>query len=302
MSHTRVVSFLALGSLAGAPLALPAAAAEVRGVVALPVGEAARIPTLGYTRTRVAAAAPAYRAPTGDAAVFLRVKESLPLPAPSAKWGLEFSGLRFAPAVVACAIDESLVITNKDKSPITVSVGSESLQPIAPGGTLTFLCQQAGWQKLRVAEWPHVRAELFVGEVGVVAIPGPDGKFAMTVPQGTYTLEVVTMDGGRVEVPVVVAGKDVDVGRVGPAAGAPEGAAPAAPGGAAPAASPPGGAPAASPARPAAPPAATPAPTPARPAATPAASPATGGAAETPKPKPKPASKPAGDDEINLEP
>lgn len=296
MSRLRVASLIAFGL---APLLAPASvarAAEVRGVVALSP-EATRVQTLGYTRTRVAAPSPLMRAPVGDSAVFLRVKESLPLPAPSAKWGLEFTGLRMSPAVVACAIDESLVITNKDKAPITVVVGSETLEKLAPGASLTYLCQQAGWQKMRVVEWPHVRAELFVGEVGVVALPGPDGKFAMTVPQGTYTLEIVTMGGGRVEVPVVMAGKDVDVGRVGPgvAAEAAAAAAAAAGGGAPPGASP---SPSATPTPRAPAPAASAAATPAAP---PPAAPASPAPASGP-PKPKPKSTPAGGDEINLEP
>jgi hypothetical protein len=239
-------------------------------------------------------AAPAYRSPASETAVFLRVKESLPLPPPSAKWAVRFTGLRLVPAVMACAIDESLVLTNDEKTPVTVTVGAETLQPIAPGASLTYLCQQAGWQKVRVAEWPHVRAELFVGEVGVVAVPGADGKFVMNVPQGTYTLEVVSVGGGRIEVPVTVGTTNVDLGRL-EANNKPAGEAPAP--GAAPSASPAPASASPAPASAAPAPAATPAP-----AVTPSAAPAAPAASKPPaKPKPK-ASAPSADDEIDLEP
>lgn len=298
---TRVLAGLLPGLLAAAPVRA-ALAAEVRGVVSI-AAEPARVADLGYVRTRVAVAAPAYRSPASETAVFLRVKESLPLPPPSAKWAVRFTGLRLAPAVMACAIDESLVLTNDEKTPITVTVGAETLQPIAPGASLTYLCQQAGWQKVRVAEWPHVRAELFVGEVGVVAVPGADGKFVMNVPQGTYTLEVVSVGGGRIEVPVTVGTTNVDLGRLeannNPADGTSP--APGAPASAARAAASASPAPAS-----AAPASASPAPTSASPApaATPSAAPASAvPAAPKPPAKPKPkASAPSADDEIDLEP
>lgn len=296
---TRVLAGLLPGLLAAAPVRA-ALAAEVRGVVSI-AAEPARVADLGYVRTRVAVAAPAYRSPASETAVFLRVKESLPLPPPSAKWAVRFSGLRLVPAVMACAIDESLVLTNDEKTPITVTVGAETLQPIAPGASLTYLCQQAGWQKVRVAEWPHVRAELFVGEVGVVAVPGADGKFVMNVPQGTYTLEVVSVGGGRIEVPVTVGTTNVDLGRLeanhNPAGDAPR----PAPGATSPA-------PAAPAPTSAAPAPASVAPAPASaapaPAATPSAAPASAApAASKPPAKPKPkASAPSADDEIDLEP
>lgn len=191
----------------------PARAAEVRGVLNLPEPKAAEAP-LGYTRTRVTGPGPAVKASATDAAVFLKVKESLPLPSPSAKWPLKLSGLRFVPSAVACAIDEQIEITNEDKAPVTVVVGTEALQTIEPGGKLSYLCQQGGPRVLRVQEWPHMRGMLFIGEVGVSAQPREDGRFSLSAPQGTYELVVIGSDGPLKTVPVTVARADVDLGSV----------------------------------------------------------------------------------------
>lgn len=251
--------------------------AEVKGTLVLPTVVASNVPT-GYTATRVAAPAASYRAPHVDGAVFLRSKESLPLPAPSAKWKLKISGLRFEPSVIACAVDETIEISNLDRSDMTVGVGAETLQTIKPGATLSYLCQQDGVLRLRVVEWPHMRATLYVGAVGITGIPGPDGKFSLNAPAGTYALEIIGPDAKLGELSVTVAQNAVDLGRI-------EGASPA------PAASP---APSASPG-PSPSPAASPAPEP-KPSKEPKPSTRPEG---TPRPKPKPAGD---EDPFKLEP
>jgi len=277
MSHSRnviaLLQRLALGPIAASLLyAAPVHGAEVRGIISLPPEIA--LPTLGYTHTRVAAPSAAYRAARGEAAVFLRVKESLPLPPPSTKWPVKVSGLRIEPGVMACAVDESLEITNAEKTPVTLSIGGESLAPIAPGATLTYLCQQAGPQKVRVTEWPHVRGLVYVGEVGVSGVLKDDGKFSISAPDGQFTLGVVGVDGVLVEMPVVIAGKDVDVGKIEPKKGTqPAEAAPA------------------------------PAPVPSEaPKATEKPKPPASAAPPKPAEPTKPKPTPQGDDEIDLEP
>lgn len=123
-----------------------------------------------------------------------------------------------------------------------------------------------------------MRATLYVGAVGITGIPGPDGKFSLNAPAGTYALEIIGPDAKLGELSVTVAQNPVDLGRI-------EGASPA------PAAAP-GGAPAPSPS-----PAASPTPEP-KPSKEPKPSPRPEG---TPAPRPKP--KPAGDeDPFKLEP
>lgn len=255
--------------------------AEVKGTLVLPTVVVGNVPT-GYTATRVAAPAASFRAPHVDGAVFLRSKESLPLPPPTAKWKLKISGLRFEPSVIACAVDETIEILNADRTDMTVGVGAETLQAIKPGATLSYLCQQDGVLRLRVLEWPHMRATLYVGAVGITGIPGPDGKFSLNAPAGTYALEIIGPDAKLGELSVTVAQNAVDLGRI-------EGATPA------PAAAP-GGSPAASPS-PSPSPAASPTAEP-KPSKEPKPSPRPEGSA-APRPKPKPAGD---EDPFKLEP
>lgn len=209
---------------AASTVMLSAEAVEVRGTVNAPPMKL--LPSgLGYTRTPVAQASSDLRQTKVATAVFLKVRESLPLPAPTAKWPLKIAGLRLDPSVVACAVDETIEITNHDRTPVTVQMGQETLQPVGPGGTLTYLCQQAGTHNIRVQEWPHIRGTLFIGEVGVTGSPGPDGRFALNAPQGTYDLVVVSSDGLLAQLPVTVAKADVDLGSIAPTPAAAAGAA-----------------------------------------------------------------------------
>jgi len=119
-----------------------------------------------------------------------------------------------------------------------------------------------------------VRGLVYVGEVGVSGVLKDDGKFSISAPDGQFTLGVVGVDGVLVEMPVVIAGKDVDVGKIEPKKGTqPAEAAPA------------------------------PAPVPSEaPKATEKPKPPASAAPPKPAEPTKPKPTPQGDDEIDLEP
>lgn len=262
MSHSFALeTHLARLALAAAVLAVgPASAAEVRGVLALPADPPPQ--RLGYTQTKVAGPSAMVRAGRGDAAVFLRSVKSGVLPPPTAKWPVKVAGMRLEPSVLACAVDESLEITNTEKFAVNISVGDEKLAALAPGDTAKFSCQHAGPHALRVAELPHVRGMVFVGTVGISAQAAADGKFTLNAPDGEFKLALVGNDGVLQEVAVTIAGAPVELGKLEPRGATPD--VPASPG---------------AKAEPAPKPPAAPRPP-----------------AEAPKPKP------SGEDEINLEP
>lgn len=279
-----------------AAVGAPVRAAEVRGTIVMP-SELPEAQGLGFTRARVTAPSAAYRALRREAVVFFEAKDTLPLPTPSARWKLRISGQKVEPRVLACAVDEQIELVNDDPRPLTVRVGAEKLEPLKAGATLTYLCQQPGPKPIRVAEYPHAGAELFVGEVGLVAPLAADGRFAVQAPPGTYTLVVYDVGGRAHEAPVTVQQTPLDVGRIEPhgaksgkAEGTKPGASPA------PTASP-SGVPAVAPS--------------AAPSATPAASPsaAAGSARPSPpasaapaSPRPRPRSSPSSGDSLDLEP
>jgi hypothetical protein len=292
-SRARVVA--AFVSVAAASAAgLPARAAEVRGTIAMP-SELPEAQGLGFTRARVTAPSAAYRALRREAVVFFEAKDTLPLPTPSARWKLRISGQKFEPRVLACAVDEQIELVNEDPRPLTVRVGNEKLEPLKAGASLTYLCQQPGPKPIRIAEYPHAGAELFVGEVGLVAPLAADGRFSVQAPPGTYTLVVYDLGGRAHEAPVTVQQAPLDLGRIEPHAGRgakaePVKAEPAK--GAAPAPTPSPSASPSAPPPPSAPPASA-APAPARPPPPPAAS-------ATPRPRPRPS--PSSGDSLDLEP
>lgn len=195
---------------------LPATASAfwVRGaVVAPPVPPGS--PVVSLVRLRVVAPSPLEAGRKQDVAVFLKVKTSLPLSAPKDRPSISLDGLRLWPDIAACAVDGKVDFTNPSKAPITVSVGATDLGAIGPGETKTYECTVGSGgdeiRPVRVAEWPHLRATVFVGEVGVPGIINDKGAFQLEAPQGSYELLLVTQDGVRMRQPVEVA-KDVDAG------------------------------------------------------------------------------------------
>lgn len=209
---------MSLFLLSCATTALPSAgavAAQVRGVVDIPVIQAPSR-TLGYTRTRVAApgrAAYGRKAPT---ALFLMVRESLPIPPPSEAFRVAISGLRIEPAVAACVVDGKLNFTNEDPAPVTILIDRTELARLAPGESKIYECNTAdpSLRRIRVKEWPHIRGSLFVGEVGIITQPNASGAFAITAPQGKYDLKVIGEDGVAAKQDVTIGKTDVDLGHI----------------------------------------------------------------------------------------
>jgi hypothetical protein len=191
-----------------------AGAAQVRGVFDVPSVQAP-VRTLGYAKTKVTGPAKGAGAHRQDVAVFLRVKESLPLPA-SEPFKVSVTGLRLVPAVAACVVDGKVTFKNEDKAPISVSVDQRPLGEIKPGESKTFDCASSdpSLRRIYVKEWPHIRGSLFIGEVGVVGELSANGGFALQAPQGKYELEVISGDGVLAKRDVEIAKGDVDVGRM----------------------------------------------------------------------------------------
>jgi hypothetical protein len=209
----RGVSALSALAFAISALALigagPGKAPQVKGTVSAPP-QRIEARNLGYTRTRITGASSRVR--HGDVAVFLQATNTLPLPLPSAKWPVKAHGLRFEPAVVACAVDEEIVFENADKAPITVTIGSEPFGDVQPGKSKTFKCQRGGTLAVRVAEWPMMRAMIFVGEVGIAVRPEADGRFVASAVEGTYELKVIGAGGVIGSRSVTVGKTDQDLG------------------------------------------------------------------------------------------
>jgi hypothetical protein len=59
-----------------------------------------------------------------------------------------------------------------------------------------------------------MRGLIFVGEVGVAGRPEGDGRFQISVPEGTYQLKVIGRDGVLTTKAVTVAKADVDLGAI----------------------------------------------------------------------------------------
>jgi hypothetical protein len=198
-------------------LAWPSAAvaAQVRGSVSAgPVQD--HRSRLGYTELQVTAPARGAR-PAADVVVFLRSKESLPIPPPTEHMVIAVEGLRFTPQVAACAVDGRITFENREHEPITVKVGESAVGPILPGGTAEYVCSAGEPEELRpvrVEKWRHAFAAVFVGASGVAGRPNDRGGFSLAAPQGTYELQLITADGIKHRRPVQIERQDVDIGAV----------------------------------------------------------------------------------------
>lgn len=190
-----------------------AGAAPIRGRLEAPPHEE-RAEQLGFTRTRVAGPSKRLEGLVKDTALFLKVEESLPIPKPEEATKIVVRGLRLVPDVAACAVDATVEIENAEQEPVTVLVGGLELR-IDPGATRAYECTVGDSQRsVRVAEWPHVRGTVFVGEVGVAAAPDERGNFVMSAPNGKYELLVVGRDGVLTSRPVEVDGASVSIGTI----------------------------------------------------------------------------------------
>jgi len=172
---------------------------------------------LGFTRIRIAAPSEAAARRSRSAALFLAVKdgESLPIPAPKEHQIITIEGLRFSPNIASWDSDAQVSFINADREPVTVSIDGEVLGTIDPGTQKTYVCSPGKPNRaVRVEEWSHMRALIYVGEVGVAGTPNPRGRFSIDAPRGTYELRVLTQDGVAFSTEVEVKNSDKDLGRL----------------------------------------------------------------------------------------
>lgn len=176
-------------------------------------------PRRGYVKTRVTAAAEATFG-HAELAVFLRVKESLPLE-PAEPSVLALSGLRLTPKVVSCAVDGRIQLRNDDRQPATFVVGDDVLGVVPPGEMLIYECT-AGTsgdelRDVKVREWPRLRGAIYVGEVGAPGAIDDEGRFEVEVSKGTYILRIVGIHGvvHEQEVEADVRRRDVGIVQLG---------------------------------------------------------------------------------------
>lgn len=191
-----------------------AAAAQVRGVVDAPPSASVR-GTLGYTRTRIAAPSQSSQSRRADVALYLMVKESLPIAPPDGPFPVAISGLRLQPSVAACVIDGKVSFTNHENVTMTVLIERKPFAELAPGQSKTYECNavERDARTVQIKEWPHIRGVVFVGELGVVGQPNSNGAFSLIAPQGKYQLKVIGENGVLSERAIEVKA-DVDLGRI----------------------------------------------------------------------------------------
>ena len=181
----------------------------------------------GFTRTRVARPARAVTSKIRTTAVFLAVKdgESLPIPAPVEHQVITLDGLRFSPNIASCASDAQVSFVNADREPVTLTIDGAPLGTLGPGAQKTYVCSPGKPTRVvRVREWPHMMAVVYVGEVGVAGLVNDRGRFVLEAPRGSYELRAITLDGVILSRDVTVERRDIDLGTLKidePAGGAP---------------------------------------------------------------------------------
>ncbi len=209
----KLAGFMAMAVAAALLAPETASAAPVRGrVKSAPRTQGSE--QLGYTRTRVAAASERMTQMTQDVALFLKVEESLPIPKPEAHLMMEFKGLQLVPDVATCAVDATVVLKNSEAQDVTILIGKDEVR-LAAGATHEYECTVGDAQRrVRVKEWPHVRALVFVGEVGVSGAPVAQGNFRLAAPDGKYELLITSRDGVLTSRAVEVRGSTVNLGEI----------------------------------------------------------------------------------------
>ena len=193
---------------------MPLYAAQITGEV-----KAANQPivskTLGYTRTRVVGMSTKLKTMKEDLALYLEVKNSLPLKTSAERRLIRIHGQSFKPEVTACVFDEVLSFLNEDRRAVTVTVGSQVVGTVEPREELSFKCTTKGLAELRLKEHAHARGSLFVGTTGVATKPDETGRFLMMAPEGTYVLNVINSTGVIQTTDVEVAAEDIELGLLG---------------------------------------------------------------------------------------
>ena len=202
-------------AILGVALTSVAEASRVRGTIEdLEVEVTGKV--LGFTRTRVAVPAEAATRQLRSIALFLAVKdgESLPISPPTEHQNITIEGLRFSPNIASCASDAQVSFVNADREPVTLTIDGAPLDTIPPGEQKTYVCSPGKpVRDVRVVEWPHMRAMVYVGEVGVAGLVNDRGRFTLEAPKGLYELRVVSINGVASVREVRIENSGVDLGR-----------------------------------------------------------------------------------------
>lgn len=192
----RAILALAVASVSFVSSGPPVRAEVVTGRIVTP-SVAPSTARRGYVWTRVAAPSEDTRV-SPSLAVFLRVRESLPLQAAEPA-EITLRGLGLEPRMAACAVDGRVLLRNADREPATFVVGGREVGVVPPGGSLPYECT-AGTsgeetRSVRVREWPRARGGIYVGEVGAPGRVDAEGRFRVELSKGTYLLRVLSIDG-----------------------------------------------------------------------------------------------------------
>jgi hypothetical protein len=176
--------------------------------------------TLGYTVAQVAGPSKSLDAAEADVVTFLRAKKSGVLPKPTQHLKMTIRSLRIEPEVSACEVDAQVILVNEESHPVTVMIGDESLGVLKPNEERTYTCTaikgnaESELRTVRVKEWPHMRAAIHIGDLGLVAAPDQRGSFELNAVEGQYVLNVVGVNGPLLKKEVELAKTDVDVGTI----------------------------------------------------------------------------------------
>ncbi len=191
-------------------------AARVKGTIS--VAETSRVGNrIGFARKRIVTLPPSATLSKPAVALFLAVEDgnSLPIPAPTAHQSITIEGLKFSPNIASCASDAQVSFVNADRDAVTVTVDGEAFATVEPGAQKTYVCSPGQpLRVIRVEQWPHMQALVYVGEVGVAAVPDDRGRFTFDAPQGDYELRVIGRDGIVLRQKVTVANNDLNLGQL----------------------------------------------------------------------------------------
>ena len=177
-------------------LLTPGGAQAARVTGAIDVYEAAQTGrVLGHYRVRIVEV-PEPALSRAAAVVFLQPVASLPIPPPKERPRIYHRHLALTPKAIGCHSTGSVEVVNEDKGPVTIlyraggATTSSATATIGKGDKALIPCGDPGEMDVGVKEWPHERATVVVGLSGVMQLAGPDGKFDLEAPPGTYRLRV----------------------------------------------------------------------------------------------------------------
>ena len=216
----RLFVIVSTGSLLGAFVVTGAPAvaraARVRGAIDAVARPTAALRT-GFTRKLIVPNPESAPRRKPDVALFLAVKdgESFPIPAPTKHQRVTVVGLEFSPSIASCASDAQVTFYNAERESLSLTVDGEDFGDVAPGATKTYVCSPGQPLRIiRVKQFPHMQAVVYVGEVGVAAVPDDRGKFSFEAPKGKYELRVLGRDGIVLKNEVTVDDSDLNLGRL----------------------------------------------------------------------------------------